>query len=99
MNNHPNDKLRGAPYEVGYGKPPVADRFVQGRSGNPRGRPKRAVSKKSASKPHIDSSTRELFLSAAKRPVKVRDGDSLLEIPVLEAVIRAVSVAAMKGNT
>ena len=34
-------------YEVGYGRPPSGSRFVKGRSGNPRGRPKakaRAVS-------------------------------------------------------
>ena len=28
-------------YEVGYGKPPVADQFQPGQSGNPRGRPKK----------------------------------------------------------
>src|SRR5215469_7269318 len=31
-------------YEVGYGKPPRATRFVKGRSGNPRGRPRGAKS-------------------------------------------------------
>jgi len=28
-------------YEVGYGRPPEASRFQKGKSGNPRGRPKR----------------------------------------------------------
>ena len=32
------------PYEVGYGKPPRHTRFVKGRSGNPRGRPRKAAS-------------------------------------------------------
>ena len=30
-------------YAVGYGKPPLHTRFRKGRSGNPRGRPKRAT--------------------------------------------------------
>jgi hypothetical protein len=30
-------------YDIGYGKPPVHTRFKKGRSGNPRGRPKRRV--------------------------------------------------------
>ena len=33
----PRDQHRD--YEVGYGKPPRHSRFVEGRSGNPRGRP------------------------------------------------------------
>ena len=36
----PSDEQRD--YEVGYGKPPRHTRFQQGRSGNPRGRPKGA---------------------------------------------------------
>ena len=28
-------------YEIGYGKPPLGTRFQRGRSGNPRGRPRR----------------------------------------------------------
>ena len=38
----PRDQHRD--YEVGYGKPPRETRFVKGRSGNPRGRPRGAKS-------------------------------------------------------
>jgi hypothetical protein len=31
-------------YEIGYRKPPKATQFRKGRSGNPRGRPKRSKS-------------------------------------------------------
>src|SRR6516162_7192521 len=37
----PRDKK--SDYEVGYGKPPRETRFVKGRSGNPRGRPRGAL--------------------------------------------------------
>ena len=30
----------GRPYTVGYGKPPKDTRFIKGRSGNPKGKPK-----------------------------------------------------------
>ncbi|WP_051346773.1 DUF5681 domain-containing protein [Bradyrhizobium sp. th.b2] len=36
MSRYPNK-----PYEVGYGKPPVATRFQKGQSGNPSGKPKK----------------------------------------------------------
>jgi hypothetical protein len=98
MTDHPNDKPRQLPYDIGYGKPPANRQFVKGKSGNPRGRPKKGGSKRPASKPHVDSATRDRFLKAARRPVKIREGDSILEIPVVEAVMRAESVAAMKGN-
>ena len=38
-----NEKIENdGGYEVGYGKPPKASRFISGQSGNPKGRPKGA---------------------------------------------------------
>jgi hypothetical protein len=51
MSGDAKDPFSQASYEIGYGKPPVAGRFVKGKSGNPRGRPK-----KSAAKPSVDHS-------------------------------------------
>lgn len=81
-------------YEIGYGKPPIASRFVKGKSGNPRGRPR-----KSPSKPLVDRSTRDRFLSVTERSVTIREGDNLQKVPLVEAIMRAESVAALKGNT
>ena len=36
-----NERRPGDPYEVGFGKPPERTRFKRGRSGNPKGRPRR----------------------------------------------------------
>jgi Family of unknown function (DUF5681) len=36
-----NERRRGDPYEVGFGKPPKQTRFRKGRSGNPYGRPRK----------------------------------------------------------
>lgn len=93
MSDHPKDKDRPGPYEVGYGKPPVSSRFVKGKSGNPRGR-----RKKLAPKPTVDEATRDQFLSEADRPVTIRDGDKFEEIPVAKGVMRAQVVAALKGS-
>jgi hypothetical protein len=43
-NQAAENQAAAAAYEVGYGRPPKANRFQPGRSGNPRGRPKGARS-------------------------------------------------------
>lgn len=94
MSDDTKDPFWQSSYEVGYGKPPVSRRFVKGKSGNPRGRPK-----KSPSKPPVDRLTRDRFLSATERAVTLRDGDNFQKVPLVDAVMRAESIAALKGNT
>lgn len=86
-----------ARYEVGYGKPPEATRFQKGKSGNPTGRPKRAKAGK------VDTgfgknAVEEFLKIEAYRPVTIREGENVIELPAIQAVFRAMGVSAMKGN-
>lgn len=100
----PEAKSSGAPSEtppgrepVGYGSPPVEHRFKKGQSGNPRGRPKRP---KPTNQPLDPSSqpTERLILKEAYRTVTVREGETTIELPVIQAAMRSLAISAMKGS-
>ena len=87
----------GGKYLVGYGKPPAACRFRKGQSGNPGGRPKGA--KNRAVDTGLGMRAAEEFLRIeAYRPITIREGERVIELPAIQAVFRAMGVAAMKGN-
>lgn len=87
-------------YEVGYGKPPAKHRFQKGKSGNPHGRPRRPKSKqpKEINTGFGMKAVEEFLRLEAYRPVTIREGDQIIELPAIQAVFRAMGVSAMKGN-
>jgi Family of unknown function (DUF5681) len=83
-------------YAVGDGKPPEASRFEPGQSGNPRGRPKGKKNKPDAPQ---HERLKSIILEEAYRKIKVNDGPSQVTVPMAQAVMRSLSVTAVKGNT
>ncbi len=80
---------------VGYGKPPVEHQFKKGCSGNKRGRPKkRAEPVPIPSEQYVE----DLLLQEAYRMVSIRDGDKVQKMPAIQAAMRGLTVAAIKGS-
>ena len=88
--------LTGRPgREVGYARPPEHGRFRKGQSGNPKGRPKGARNKH----PSMSGGTLEaIILDELYRPVKVRDGERNMTVPIVQAIVRSLAVNAVKGH-
>lgn len=90
----PDDEVPG--YDVGYGRPPRAARFKAGQSGNPRGRPKGR--RKARPFDATAEKLKALVLEEAYRPIQIRDGAELIELPVLQAALRSLALNAAKGR-
>jgi hypothetical protein len=82
-------------YEIGYGRPPAANRFVPGQSGNPRGRPKGAVRNPSERVNQV----LEAAIDELLRPVPVRQGEIVSSMSALSAVLRGLMINASRGDT
>ena len=86
-------------FEVGYAKPPVEHRFKKGQSGNAKGRPRGAKAKPKVINTGFGMQGAEEYLRLeAYRPVRIREGEDVIELPAIQAVFRAMGVSAMKGN-
>jgi hypothetical protein len=73
-------------YKVGKGRPPLHSRFKPGQSGNPKGRPKGVKS---------DGDLLDQILSCK---VTIREGGSVREVTVKEAILIGMAAKAMKGD-
>ncbi len=82
---------------VGYGKPPVSSRFKPGQSGNPNGRPKKKPAPSGV--PHMsEERMKNIVQEEAYRTISVRDGNKVVEIPIIQAILRGVALSAAKGD-
>jgi hypothetical protein len=81
-------KTPGGDYEVGYGKPPQRTRFRKGQSGNPGGRPRGVTGGRA----------KALALKEAYRMVRIKEGDRILYVPAIQAILRGQIALAAKGN-
>jgi hypothetical protein len=88
-------------FDTGYAKPPAHTRFKPGRSGNPRGRPR----KERYEPPQMtgldiyDQPFAKMIEEEGARPVEVSDGKGKTEeIPAFQAVIRSLVHQAAKGS-
>lgn len=110
MSENPKNNLQGEPrgedagmgsrsrdkdYKVGYGKPPKHTRFAKGQSGNPRGRPR----KRKAQPMKLSDAPSDGYLAEeAYRLIELLENGEKIELPALQAVVRAMAVSALKGN-
>jgi hypothetical protein len=71
----PSSTAADSSFEVGYGKPPKANQFPKGRTGNPRG------------KRQGEENTISAFKRIVSKRVKINDGEKVRTITLAEAVI------------
>ena len=86
MSSNKPKKAPKGDYAVGYARPPKANQFQPGQSGNPAGRPR--------GRPSLD----ELLLEEAARVVKFQAGDKIMHMDRDRALMRKLFDMALNGK-
>lgn len=85
-------------YEVGFGKPPRCHQFPPGRSGNPKGRPPRALGKHQQLVEAMDQPTRDMFMEEMHRSITVTSDGKKITMPAIQMITRAMVKSAAEGG-
>ena len=85
-NASPESSPMGSGSAVGYKKPPKANQFKPGQSGNPKGRPKGSTS------------TAMLLKKVLAKQITVTENGKTKKISLDEAIIHALTAKAAKGD-